>query len=124
MGEGPFRHFDCVALRVQDLARSREWYEQKLGFTAEFAEGPIVIFGTGGPTRLTIYELQEGEEAVPKGAGSFPIFYPEDLDAAYALLQERGVEVGPIGSSGNTRWFSFFDLDGNRLDVCWYAMSE
>jgi len=113
---GIFEHLDTVIVRVRHLDKARAWYEEKLELKPAFVHSDIVVFDTGGATSLTIWRMGEGEKLAPRHfQGCFSIFYPADLDAAYALLKDRGVEVGPFDSDGDTRWFSFHDPEGNRL---------
>ena len=52
------------------------------------------------------------------GVGKYYNFTPSDIDEAYDLLKSRGVEVNSIGGEGNTKFFTFFDPDGNPLGCC------
>jgi len=75
-----------------------------------------VIFDPGGSTGLTLWELKRGEALPPTGfAGPFPIFLSDDLVRAREHLLDQGVKVEMIQNSSGV---SFFDPDGNRLEVC------
>jgi catechol-2,3-dioxygenase len=116
-----FTKIDTVAIRVRDLDHARAWYHEKLGVRELFSDKKenLVVISVGADTSLTLWQLKPGEEQAPKGAaGSFPILMAPDAKQIHRALSERGVETGLIQSSGSTLWFSFFDPDGNRIDVC------
>ncbi len=119
-----FRKIDTVLVRVQRLEDARKWYEEKLGFRAGFNDEAerLVVFDLGGETSLTIWEWKPGERPAGENTHwSYPIFYPIDIDEVRNHLEASGVQVGSIDGDGRgTRWFSFWDLDGNRLEVCQY----
>ncbi len=121
-----FSKIDTVIMRIRRLEDAQKWYEENLGLEVGYrdAKERLVVFRVGGDTGLTVYEWKTGEGAAPSDApGSFPIFYPHDLDEAHRRLSERGVRTGPIiGDGQGTRWFSFYDLDGNRLEACHYPV--
>jgi hypothetical protein len=48
----------------------------------------------------------------------FPIFVTADAAALHAELQERDVTVDQLQEGGGVRSFTFWDLDGNRLEAC------
>ena len=53
------------------------------------------------------------------------MFSVDDLDAAKALLAERGVEFGHEGDvQGYARFASFKDPDGNTVQVIEYARPQ
>ena len=107
------------------MKKARLWYEQKLGFTAQYVEEKedrLVVFNTGGSGTLTIWELK-GKEKLPtnSSACAFPIFAMKDAKKTHNLLKRRGVKVRAIEGSGNIRYFTFYDLGGNRLDACQFV---
>ncbi|MGI8314325.1 VOC family protein [Halobacillus mangrovi] len=50
--------------------------------------------------------------------GKYYNFIPTDLDLPYKKLIEESVKGDPIGGEGNTRYFTFYDPDGNPLGCC------
>lgn len=118
---GLFRKVDTVILRVADLNAAREWYREKLGVREHFRDQKenLAIVTVGGDTSLTLWQLKPGEEPVKATrAGSFPILMSDDVRKAHRTLSERGVKVDPVQSGGSVLWFAFYDLDGNRIEVC------
>jgi hypothetical protein len=41
-----------------------------------------------------------------------------DAEALQTMLRARDVAVGPIEVVEGVRFFTFWDLDGNRLEAC------
>ena len=52
------------------------------------------------------------------GVGKYYNFIPTDIEEAYKLFLAKDVMVNPIGGEGSTRFFTFYDPDGNPLGVC------
>ncbi len=51
------------------------------------------------------------------GVGKYYNFIPKDINETYQLLIERGVKVNPISEEGPTKFFTFFNPDGNPIDM-------
>lgn len=120
---GIFSRLDTVILRVEDLQKSEVWYKEKLGFSPGYRDEQekLIVFDLGGTTSLTIYQLKPGEKLPRPGQGSattFPIFLAEDASKTHEILKSRGVAVEAVQEGGGVRYFGFFDLNGNRLEVC------
>jgi methylmalonyl-CoA/ethylmalonyl-CoA epimerase len=113
-----------VALPSADLARSVEFYRDRLGLrlVAEF-DPPGLAFFALGDTRLL---LERHEVAVPGSAVLY--LRVADIEAAYAALRARKLafestphlihrdEAGTFGEPGGEEWMAFFrDPDGNHL---------
>ena len=109
-----------VALAVTDLDRSITFYRDKLGaeFSMKFDPPGLAFFDLGG-TRLML-------DAVAEAAGhASPLyFWVDDINAAHATLQSRGVEFeeGPQlinrTDEGTEEWMAFFrDPDDNILAI-------
>ncbi|MBK7142415.1 MAG: VOC family protein [bacterium] len=118
---GLFRKVDTVMLRVADLEKSRAWYREKLGVKELFGEKKenLVVISFGGDTSITLWQLKEGQSLTPGAkTGCFPILMSDDVRRAHRTLSERGVQTEPVQSGGSVQWFAFYDLDGNRIEVC------
>jgi catechol 2,3-dioxygenase-like lactoylglutathione lyase family enzyme len=118
---GVFRGLDTVLVRVRDIHHAVAWYQEKLGFAAPYLDpaARLAVFDLGGTTSLTLWELKPGE--TPVGAShavTFPIFSVTDARHTWALLRGRGVAADDIVAAGGVTWFTFRDLDGNRLEAC------
>lgn len=114
-----FSRLDTLIVRVRDLAGARQWYATALDLHPVYedeGEG-LAVLGLDG-TSLTLWQLKDGETMDAAAAGSYPIFGIADAAAAHATLAGRGVRVDPLQSGPGVRFFSFYDVDGNRLEAC------
>ncbi|MYL50034.1 hypothetical protein GLV98_11095 [Halobacillus litoralis] len=108
---------DTMCLAVKDVEKAGTWYEEKLGFTVSFKGDGYRVLSIGDhPVPLTIEE----EENVESSSRSYPIFFTKDLDETYDQLKEKEVNVGNKYKDAENYYFDFYDLDGNRLQVCCY----
>lgn len=79
----------------------------------------MAVLNVGRGCSLALWELRAGEHvAVDEKAGAFPIFETLDARSQRLLLQSRGVVTSELRETPGLRCFSFWDLDGNRLDAC------
>jgi len=115
-----FERIDTVILRVRDYEAAADWYAESLGLRAvhtDPVEGLVVLPFDGHS--LTLWQVKPGETLPPQGTCvPFPIFVAADVAALHAELQSRGVAVESIRNAGGVPFFSFWDLDGNRLEAC------
>jgi len=121
MAEGPlFDRIDTIILRVRDYEAAADWYAERLGLEATYTdpvEGLVVVAFDGHS--LTLWQLKPGEVLPPRGTCvPFPIFVTADVATLHAELQARGVAVEAVQQGGGVRFFTFWDLDGNRLEAC------
>jgi catechol 2,3-dioxygenase-like lactoylglutathione lyase family enzyme len=115
-----FGRLDTIIIRVRDWEAAADWYADKLGLRASYtdpAQG-FAVLPFNGHT-LTIWQLKPGEVLPPRGtAVPYPILETNDAEALQATLLARDVAVGPIEVVQGVRFFTLWDLDGNRLEVC------
>ena len=116
-----FSRIDSVVLRVHDHDAAVEWYRDRLGFNVLFADpaARIAVLDMGRGDTLTLWELAP-EEIGTSGdmAGPFPVFEASNAAAQRAELIARGVLTSELRALPRVRCFSFWDLDGNRLEAC------
>jgi catechol 2,3-dioxygenase-like lactoylglutathione lyase family enzyme len=122
-----FTRIDTVFLPVRDVSRAAAWYRDTLGLGLLW-EQPGVACLKMGETPLTLLQHRfpgvlepgpEDGEFRPLSDLSFN-FYAPDIEASHAGLRERGVQVTEIVDSPGVRWFTAWDLDGNRFGACWW----
>ncbi len=105
-----------LALSVQDLERSIQWFVEHLGFSVLMHDQRFAwaTLGTHMPG-LTL-GLAQTEAPSPRG-GATPTFGVQDIDVARAKLEGAGVRFdGPTHEiPGVTRFATFFDPDGNAF---------
>lgn len=110
-----------VMVPVADQDKAIEFYVEKLGFEKR-ADVPfgdanrwVEVAPAGATTTVALVQPMEGQET---GIESRVAFETTDIEADYATLRERGVDVdaevmrmgGPVPPM-----FFFRDQDGNRL---------
>lgn len=123
------RRIELVVVPVSDVDRAKRFYAEQLGFVVDVDDSPMegfrVVQLTPPGSACSISIGQGLTEAVPGTLQGMQICVG-DIDAAYARLVERGVEVSPIrhvdqagggwadGKGGRYHSFIFFkDPDGN-----------
>lgn len=125
-GAGPRPHagiFDAlnmVVMRVKDLRVARAWYERvlELHVSEENNAGQTVVLDLGRGANLCLWQLGSDETlATAPTAAAFPNFRTGDVDGTHTKLEGLGVHVTPLRDTTGVKWFSFFDPDGNRIDV-------
>ncbi|HKF50874.1 MAG TPA: VOC family protein [Candidatus Acidoferrales bacterium] len=124
-GRPPFWIADNCAVDVRDLAAARDWYKQKLGLREihdrkeDDSGRPFADVCTSASRGLagvcSLVELEPGAAATKQHV----IFYTKKLEKTRQWLIDRGVATEAItADSGGNRFFRFFDLDNNALEVC------
>nr|WP_188456309.1 hypothetical protein [Virgibacillus oceani] len=63
--------------------------------------------------------IEEGEASSLTNR-AYPIFFTKDLDIVYKKLRDHGVKAGEIQKDGVNTFFDFYDLDHNKLQVCFW----
>jgi CspA family cold shock protein len=125
-GAGPRPHagiFDAlnmVVMRVRDLNSARAWYERVLELhPAEGgSSGPTITLDLGRGANLCLWQVGPDETlANTQTATSFPNFRTGDVEGIHGKLEGLGVTVTPLQDAGGVKWFTFYDPDGNRIDV-------
>ena len=105
---------------VSDLACSRRFYEETLGWTVRTAEDGVVgfSFGTG---YLVIHVENRPPEARRYGGGMHVGVQVGDVNAEHARLRQLGVTVSDLyDQPWGERNFTFDDPDGYTW---WYGQS-
>lgn len=105
-----------IAIAVTDRERARKFYQETLelkpGYTA--MEGAWVEYEIGAVT------IGVGQHPAwqPSRDGTTVAFEVDDIDAAIAKLQERGVAFDILKTETPVCWMAQFrDPDGNKLLV-------
>ncbi|WP_442598914.1 VOC family protein [Neobacillus sp. D3-1R] len=118
-----FSKMDTIILRVADIKAAKKWYEEVLEFTSSYesnGDHAIVIFPIGNGPSITLYEWQHDESHSP-ASSSYPIFFAENIEEVHTKLTSRGVETSELQKDGSTTFFTFYDLNGNKLEVCYWS---
>lgn len=109
---------DTLCLKVSDVEKSSKWYQELLGFKVAFKDDGyrVLSVGNGDGVPLTI---EEGD-TVPNANQSYPIFFTKDIKGTYEKLKHQGVRVGELYYDGVNNFFDFYDLDDNKLQICFF----
>jgi catechol 2,3-dioxygenase-like lactoylglutathione lyase family enzyme len=116
-----FTRIDTIVLRVADYSAASDWYCTYLGFNVVFADPSegLAVLGLGQGTSLTLWQLRPGESGPQCASGSpFPIIATSDAAVQRGELIARGIRTSDLSELPGLRFFSFWDLDGNRLEAC------
>ncbi|MCA0987501.1 VOC family protein [Guptibacillus algicola] len=108
---------DTFCLKVRDVERASEWYQEKLGLKETFRDDGYRILSVGDSS--VPITIEEGETSESHHQ-SYPIFFTSAIDETYETLKNRGVEVGELQRDEVNRFFDLYDLDENRLQVCFW----
>ena len=114
------RGVDHVYYWTADMDRAAAFYSEVLGLPLVRRSGDAWAEFDGGPIRVALHGVHEGE-AVPTG-GATAVFEVDDLDDAMTFLNGKGVafdqHIGEV--EGFARFASFLDPDGNTLQLIEY----
>lgn len=113
-----------VFIPVKDPEISAKWYEEMLGFQLIYMEEEAAVMRIHEHSQTVVClvrTLNHQAMQFPEndfGVGKYYNFVPEDIEETYKMLLEKNVQVNSIGGEGRSRFFTFFDPDGNPLGVC------
>ena len=115
-----------LVLRVKDVERSRRFFEEILGFPVVAKnERGMVFFSTDVEDNHHMLAIMPAKEGAPMPTPdqvgmqhvSFELGSFAELQDAYRLFREKGVEIDHTIFHGVTKSVYFYDPDGNRLEV-------
>lgn len=112
-----FTGLDLLLLEVNSLQDSLEFYNVQLGFDVltnnPESEPPMATLRAG---RLRITLVQQLETMLRRGRGVHFFLGVTDVDAYYAQLKRRGIEVAsPVDEGWGGRFVTLEDPDHYRL---------
>ena len=101
---------------VKDLEASIAWFKDVLGFEELFKVAEAGWAEVSTPAQGVSIGLDQSDADAGGGGGSVPVFGVEDIDAARAELEDKGVEFAgdTVELPGMVKLATFFDPDGNR----------
>lgn len=105
-----------VALPVRDRKVSAAWYREHLGFTEVFDSDEMGWTEFATPVQRVSIGFFE-VESPQVGGGAVPTFGVEDIEAARAHLEGRGVRFDgeTMVYEGLVKLATFYDPDGHAL---------
>jgi catechol 2,3-dioxygenase-like lactoylglutathione lyase family enzyme len=108
---------DYITLMVEDMAKSREFYRDKLGLPVKEDHGlDWCSFETGGTT-LALHPAREGGA---KPHHRFELFFSvDDIDREYEQLKAKGVKFTdkPVDQPYGWRTAHCTDPEGNVIEI-------
>lgn len=116
------KNIDAITLFVEDLERSKRFYEDVFGLSVFFEDQNSAVFSFENalinllkiPAARDL--IEPGVVASPGAGSRFQLTIPvEDVDAGCAELKARGVELlnGPMNRLWGVRTASFADPGGH-----------
>ena len=130
----PVQRLNHAVLYVRDVERTREFYENALGFrTKVWMEGRAAFFQAPGSTNdHDLGTFQIGSNAGPSAAGratvglyhlAWEVDTLGELQRLAGVLTERGSLVG-ASDHGTTKSLYAMDPDGIEFEVCWLLPAD
>ncbi len=109
-----------VLLFVNDLSRSREFYQDVFGLSVKATyEGNTVLVGGIVLQDIAVWEFQTGMPVNP-GQGNTLLYFEEpDMEEIQRKLQSRGIEhfLSEDRNPAGKRFIRFRDPDGYWIEV-------
>jgi len=120
------KSIDAITLFVEDLQRSKRFYEKVFGLPVFFEDQNSAVFKFEN-TLINLLVIPAAHDLIAPGvvarldSGSrFQLTIPvDDVDAACAELKARGVELlnGPMDRAWGVRTASFIDPGGHVWEI-------
>jgi catechol 2,3-dioxygenase-like lactoylglutathione lyase family enzyme len=115
-----------LALRVTDLARSRNFYEGLLGMKVVWEPDSQNIYLTSGSDNLALHEIRSEEQAAFRSGNDQPLDHlgflvesPSDVESMANRMAEAGVQILKPPRQHRDGSYSFYmtDPDGNVIQI-------
>jgi catechol 2,3-dioxygenase-like lactoylglutathione lyase family enzyme len=113
-----FKNVMVVSFVVSDLARSRKFYSEVLGWPIlwDDEKSNWVQFGVPNECGISISRWMGPGAEPPKIGGGLPVLTVEDARAATTELRDKGVRCDDVFDvPGMVSVGAFYDPDGNRV---------
>jgi lactoylglutathione lyase len=120
------KNVGAITLFVDDLSRSRSFYQDAFGLQLVYEDAESTVFDFGNTlinllTTSAARDLMAPGAVAGRDAGSRVLLtiWVDDADAVCSELAERGVTLlnGPIDREWGKRTASFSDPDGNVWEI-------
>lgn len=105
-----------INVRVKEIKKAVQWYEDNLGLQVLKNYGKTVVLGQDGGIPVCLIEKPPHQPIPDNLEGTHPVFCisSRSVEDCKKGLIDRGVTVLDGGSEGH---FKFRDLDGNLLEA-------
>jgi catechol 2,3-dioxygenase-like lactoylglutathione lyase family enzyme len=115
-----FKKVDDVFFNVDDMAKSVAFYRDTLGIPVKYESDDWVELDAGNVT-IALRRFGSGPEGRPElgvGEGATIVFEVDDIEAAKAELDGKGVKLlGGVFNYGAVKLAAFEDVNGNVLQI-------
>ncbi len=113
------RDMNVVWYNTSDFERTKKFYTEMLGLPVAFdvSEMGWIEFGYPNQTHLAFNLWRDQATKPPALGGATATFTCDDVRGAIARLQAKGVPCDPIDEMPSVILGSFYDPDGNRLQL-------
>jgi catechol 2,3-dioxygenase-like lactoylglutathione lyase family enzyme len=115
-----FKKVDDVFFNVDDMAKSVAFYRDTLGIPVKYESEDWVELDAGNVT-IALRRFGSGPEGRPElgvGEGATIVFEVDDIEAAKAELEGKGVKLlGGVFNYGSVKLAAFEDVNGNVLQI-------
>ncbi|MEO2074212.1 MAG: VOC family protein [Bacillus sp. (in: firmicutes)] len=124
MNKPLLKGMEAVFIPVKDPRLSAEWYEEILGFTLIYIEEEAAVMRIEEGAQTVVCLVRTVNHQPMKfpenqfGVGKYYNFIPHDIEQTHKNLLEKNVKVSAMDGEGTTKFFTFYDSDGNPLGVC------
>ncbi len=107
-----------VFIRQAHWDAAKRFYRETLGLAEQFVADEFgwAQYGNANESQIALSRWDDAAE--PPRGGAIVVFAVEDAHAAVAELRRRGVSCqDPVGVPGMVTYASFYDLEGNHLQL-------
>ena len=109
---------DTICLTVKDVEKASTWYQNVLGFNESFKGDTYRILTIG--SSVVPLTIEEGDVKSSRSQ-VYPIFYSKNIENVYEILKGNSVTLSELQNDGVNKFFDLYDLDGNKLQVCYWG---
>lgn len=114
-----------LVLRVRDIDRSQQFYEEVLGLhVTQKREGVMVFLSAGDDSSHELALMSVGPDAPGPEQNRVGLYHfawemnsLDDLRKLYKHMKSSDVNVGGVGDHGISLGVYFFDPDGNEIEA-------
>lgn len=124
MKQSLFKGVEAIFIPIKDPKLSAKWYEEILGFMLQYIEegAAVMKITQQSPTVICLVKAKEHQPChFPDnhfGVGKYVNFLSQNIEETYLFLVDHHVQVEALEGEGDTKFFTFYDPDGNPLGVC------
>ena len=124
MSKPILKGIEAIFIPIKNPELSAKWYEDKLGFSLLYLEDDAAVMKINEESQTVVCLVKAKNYTQLNfpdnyfGVGKFFNFISHDIEETYQSLIEKNVKVNETGGEGQTKFFTFYDPDGNQLGVC------